>query len=74
MKQPHMKYGKGTNKGTLKVRRKCGTATVKVRLHSTELVWSRKACCNRTYNVPILRYGNFFSAYCMSKGYTCIHG
>ena len=30
-KRPRMKYGKGTNKGTLKVRRKCGTATVKVR-------------------------------------------
>ena len=26
-----MKYGKGTNKGTLKVRRKYGAATVKVR-------------------------------------------
>ena len=23
-KRPRMKYGKGTNKGTLKVRRKCG--------------------------------------------------
>ena len=46
-----MKYGKGTNKGTLKVRRKCGTATVKVRLHSTELVRSRKTFFNRTYNV-----------------------
>ena len=34
-KRPRMKYGKGTNKSTLKVRRKCGTATVKVRLHST---------------------------------------
>ena len=30
-KRPRMKYGKGTNKGTLKVRRKCGAATVKVR-------------------------------------------
>ena len=29
-KRPRMKYGKGTNKGTLKVRRKCGAATVKV--------------------------------------------
>ena len=47
-----MKYGIGTNKGTLKVRRKCGTATVKVRLHSNELVQSRKACFNLTYNVP----------------------
>ena len=27
-KRPRMKYGKGTNKGTLKVRRKCGAATV----------------------------------------------
>ena len=26
-----MKYGKGTNKGILKVRRKCGAAMVKVR-------------------------------------------
>ena len=30
-KQPRMKYSKGTNKGTLEVRRKCGAATVKVR-------------------------------------------
>ena len=29
--RPRMKYGKCTNKGTLKVRRRCGTATVKVR-------------------------------------------
>ena len=33
-----MMYGKGTNKGTLKVHRKCGSAKVKVWLHSTELV------------------------------------
>ena len=52
MKRPRMKYGKGTNKGMLKVRRRCGTATVKVRLHSTELVRSRKACFKHTYNVP----------------------
>ena len=50
--QLRMKYGKGTNKGTLKVCRKCGTAAVKVRLHSTELVQSCKAYFNRTYNVP----------------------
>ena len=31
-----MKYGIYTNKGSLKVRRKCDTATVKVWLHSTE--------------------------------------
>ena len=31
-------YSKGPNKGTLKVRRTCGIAMVKVRLHSTELV------------------------------------
>ena len=37
VKRPRMKYGKGTNKGALKVCRKCGTATVKVWLHSTEL-------------------------------------
>ena len=43
-----MKYGKGTSNGTLKVRRKCSTA----RLHNTELVRLRKACFNRTYNVP----------------------
>ena len=43
-----MKYGKGTNKGMLKVHRKCSTATVKVRLHSTELVRLRKACFNCT--------------------------
>ena len=52
MKRPRMKYGKDTNKGTLKLRRKCGTATVKLRLRSTELVRSRKAYFNRTYNVP----------------------
>ena len=46
-----MKYGKSMNKGTLKVRRKCGAATVKVRLHSMELVRLREACFNRTYNV-----------------------
>ena len=28
-------------------------ATVKVRLHSTELVQSHKACFNRTYNVHV---------------------
>ena len=50
-KRLRMKYG-GTNKGTLKVRRKCGTATVIVRLRSTEQVQSRKAFFNRTYNVP----------------------
>ena len=33
-KGPHMKYGKGMNKGAFKVRRQCSTATVKVRLHS----------------------------------------
>ena len=38
MKRPHMKYGKGTNKGALKVRRKCGTASLKVQWFSTELV------------------------------------
>ena len=43
-KRPRMKYGKGSNKGTLKVHRKCGTATVKLRLHSTKLVRSRKTC------------------------------
>ena len=37
MKRPRTKYGKDM-KGTLKVRRKCSTSTVKVRLHSTELV------------------------------------
>ena len=57
-----MKYGEGTNKGMLKVRRKCSTATVKVRLHSTELVQSRKACFNRSYNVPYVMFGNFFLA------------
>ena len=31
-------YDGGTFEGTLKVRRKCDTAAVKVRLHSTELV------------------------------------
>ena len=29
-KRPRMKYGNGTNKGTLKLRRKCGAAMVKV--------------------------------------------
>ena len=47
-----MKYCKGTNKGTLKVRRKCVTATAKVQLHSTELVQSCKTFFNCTYNVP----------------------
>ena len=47
-----MKYGKVKNKGVMKVRRKCGTAKVKVQLRSTELVWLRKACFNRTYDVP----------------------
>ena len=32
-----LKYGKGTNKGTLKVRRKFCNFTVKICLHSTEL-------------------------------------
>ena len=57
-----MKYGKGTNKGTLKVRRKCSTATVKVQLRSTELVQSHKACFNRTYNVHKVMHGNYFLA------------
>ena len=35
---------------------------VKVRLRSTELVRSRKACFNLTYNVPYVRYGNLFLA------------
>ena len=30
MKRPRIKYGKGTTKGTLKVRSKCGVPTVKV--------------------------------------------
>ena len=60
-----MKYGKGTNKGTLKVCRKCGTATVKVRLHSTELVRSCKTFFNRTYNVPSNVRKPFFGAYCI---------
>ena len=47
-----MKYGKGTNKSTLKMRKKCGTAPVKVWLRSKELVRSRKACFNCTNNVP----------------------
>ena len=57
-----MKYGKGTNEGTLKVCRKCSTATVKVWLHSAELVRSRKACFNLTYNSPQVMFGNFFLA------------
>ena len=57
MKRPRIKYGKGTNNGTLKVRRKYSTATVKVRLCSTELVQLCKV--NRTYNVPKVIYGNF---------------
>ena len=57
-----MKYGKCTNKDTLKVRRKCGTATVKVRLNSTELVRLHKVCFNRTLNNV---WKLFFDAYCM---------
>ena len=34
--------------GMLKVCRKCGADSVKVRLHSTKLVRSRKVCFNRT--------------------------
>ena len=41
-------YGGGTIEGTLKVCRKCGTATIKVRLRSTELVRSGKSYFNRT--------------------------
>ena len=66
-----MKYSKGTNKGTLKVCRKCGAATVKVRLHSTELVRSRKECFNRTYNEPLVMYGNFFLAPTLSNTGLC---
>ena len=47
-----MKYGEGMNKGTLKVRRKCGNAMVKLRLRSMELERLHKVCFNRTYNVP----------------------
>ena len=68
-KQPHMKYGKGTNKGMLKVRYcqvkvrlhtvgakkkfpyityvRYVISTIKVRLHSTELVRSCKAYIHR---------------------------
>ena len=38
-KRPRMKYGKGMNKGTLKVCRKCGAATVKVRLKRALIVF-----------------------------------